>query len=407
MAATYDFAVIGGGIVGLATAYRLTRRVPDARVVLLEKEAGLSRHQTGRNSGVIHSGIYYRPGSLKARTCRAGKAALEAFCDEHGVAFDRCGKVVVATDEQESDRLDTLLERGRANGVDCEPIDAKRLREIEPHAAGLRALHVRETGIVDYAAVCGRLAELIRAAGGDLVLGARVAAISRVAGGDAVTLGTTNGTYQAGRVVSCGGLQSDRLARLDGVGGGVRIVPFRGEYFTLRPAARRLVKNLIYPVPDPAFPFLGVHFTRMIAGGVECGPNAVPALSREGYAKFAFDAREAAGMVAHGGLLRLAGRHWRMGLGELWRSASRAAFVRALRRLVPEVTTDDLVPAPAGHRAQAMKPDGTLIDDFVIEHAGAVTHVLNATSPAATASLAIADEIVDACLGSPAGHTMA
>ena len=386
-------AVVGGGIIGLASASRIAARPGGARVVVLEKEPRIARHQTGHNSGVIHSGIYYKPGSLKALNCRRGKALLEAFCREEHVPFEICGKVVVATLPEELPRLDAIAERARANGVAAEMVGPERLRELEPHAAGLRALHVLETGIVDYVAVCERLAARVRARGGDVVTGAAVHGI-RSASGE-VVVETTLGEARARLAVNCGGLHSDRVLASCGEPRPARIVPFRGEYYELTPEAHSLVRNLIYPVPDPAFPFLGVHFTRMIHGGVECGPNAVLALAREGYRWRDVDLRDLADTLSYPGFLRLAARHWRMGSGEVWRSISKGAFARALQRLVPEIRPDNLRPAEAGVRAQALARDGSLVDDFLIHEAGRVVHVLNAPSPAATASLSIGETVAE------------
>jgi (S)-2-hydroxyglutarate dehydrogenase len=388
----HHLAIIGGGIVGLATARAYQQRFPGRQVLILEKEEALARHQTGRNSGVLHSGIYYKPGSLKAVNCRAGKAAMEAFCADHGIPFEICGKVIVATQPGELPLLDRLMERGQANGVRCEMIGPERLREIEPHAAGLRAIHVAETGIVDYVAVCERLGALLREAGAELVFSARVQGM-RV-GGDEVALQTTAGDFLAERVVNCAGLYSDRIARLT-TRPTVQIVPFRGEYFAIRPTAWHLCRHLIYPVPDPNFPFLGVHFTRMVRGGVECGPNAVLAFAREGYRKTDIRLGELIETLAYPGLWRIAMKYWRVELGEMWRSLSKRAFVHALQRLVPEVQAADLLPAPAGVRAQAVRPDGGLVDDFVIENSGRVVHVCNAPSPAATAAFSVGQKIVD------------
>lgn len=386
-----DVAVIGGGIVGLATAYQLTRRAPGRTVVVFEKEPGLARHQTGRNSGVIHSGIYYKPGSLKALNCRAGKQALEEFCGAEGVAYEVCGKVIVAVDDSERPALERIHERGLANGVACTMIGPERLRELEPHAAGVAALHVPETGIVDYPGVCDRLAERIRECDGEIVLGARVTALQPATSGIAIT--TTAGDWTASQVVNCAGLQSDRVTAMGGATPTARIIPFRGEYFALRPEARSLCKNLIYPVPDPGFPFLGVHFTRMVDGGVECGPNAVLALAREGYHKTDLNLVDLVDSLTYSGFLRLAAKHWRMGLSEVWRSMFKRAFVKALRRLLPEIRAEHLEPAPAGVRAQAVAPDGGLVDDFLIVEGDRILNVCNAPSPAATASLAIGDRL--------------
>ncbi|MEQ8848208.1 L-2-hydroxyglutarate oxidase [Botrimarina sp.] len=388
-----DLVVIGGGIVGLATAWRFVERRPGSTVVVLEKEDAVARHQTGHNSGVLHSGIYYKPGSLKAINCREGKRAMEAFCEQEGVPYELCGKVIVAVDHEQVPALEKIYERGQANGVRCERIGVERLAELEPHTAGVAAIHVPETGIVDYGAVCRRLAEKLFAAGGRVVTGARATALKQA--GAEVVVTTTAGDFAADRAVNCAGLQSDRVAKMGGATPGAKIVPFRGEYFELKPSAQHLCRNLIYPTPDPAFPFLGVHFTRMIQGGVECGPNAVLALAREGYGKTTLNVKDLAESLSYGGFLKLAAKHWRMGAGEMWRSASKAAFVRALQRLVPEITADALVPAPAGVRAQAVLPDGSMVDDFLIEQNGRVVNVLNAPSPAATASLNIGSLVVD------------
>ncbi|TWT47687.1 L-2-hydroxyglutarate oxidase [Botrimarina hoheduenensis] len=388
-----EVIVIGGGIVGLATAYAFVQRFPDRRAIVLEKENRIALHQTGRNSGVLHSGIYYKPGSLKALICREGKRALETFCQTHSIPFERCGKVIVAVDEQELPALDRILERGRANGIECERISPERLAEIEPHARGIAAIHVPETGIVDYTAVCQQLVKLIEAQGGSVHTGARATAIRQSA--VEVVIETPVGVFAAPRAVNCAGLHSDRVARLGGANPAARIVPFRGEYFKLAPAARGLCRNLIYPTPDPSFPFLGVHFTRMIDGSVECGPNAVFSLAREGYSKAAVNLRDVADSLSYPGFLKLAARHWRMGAGEVWRSVSKGAFVRALQRLVPEITAAALEPAPPGIRAQAVLANGQMVDDFLFEKAGCVVNVLNAPSPAATASLSIGKAIVD------------
>jgi L-2-hydroxyglutarate oxidase len=387
-----DLIVVGGGIVGLATAYQFQRRFPGRSCRVLDKEPVIAAHQTGHNSGVLHSGIYYKPGSLKARNCREGKRAMEEFCTSEGVPFDLCGKVIVATEPEELPRLANIFERGQANGVQCELIDRERLLELEPHAAGLQAIHVPEAGIVDYRAVCERLAERIRDRGGQITLNARVTGFRTLA--DETVVQTTAGGFAARQVVNCAGLYSDRVAKLSGERPSVKIVPFRGEYFKLTPEAAPLVRNLIYPVPDPAFPFLGVHFTRCIEGGVECGPNAVLAMAREGYTKTKLNIRDLAESLSYPGFLRLAAKHWRMGAGEMWRSISKRAFVGALERLVPEIRAEHLIPAPAGVRAQALACDGTMVDDFLIERQGRVVNVLNAPSPAATSSLKIGESIV-------------
>jgi len=387
-----DAAVVGGGIVGLASALALRALRPGASIVVLEKEARLAAHQTGRNSGVIHAGLYYKPGSQKALTCMRGRALLERFCEEHGVAFERCGKVVVATSEAELGRLDELERRGKANGLTgVRRIGPEELRELEPHAAGIAALHVRETGIVDYARVAGAYARELERTGTAITTGARVTSIERR--GERVIVSSTAGDVEARVLVACAGLGSDRVARMAGLDVDVSIIPFRGEYWMLAPARAGLVRNLIYPVPDPAFPFLGVHFTRRIAGGVEAGPNAVLALEREGYRRTSFDARDAWAIATWPGFWRMAARHWRAGMNEQLRSLSRSAFARACAALVPEIQASDLSAGGAGVRAQAVGRDGALVDDFAFAEAERMVHVLNAPSPAATASLAIGAEV--------------
>jgi L-2-hydroxyglutarate oxidase len=391
--AMFDLAIVGGGIVGLATAWHMTRKYPHRRVVVLEKEGRVAEHQTGRNSGVLHSGIYYKPGSLKAINCRAGKKAMEEFCRDEGIAHDICGKVIVAVTEDELPALQRIYERGLANGVQCTMIDKDRLAEIEPHVAGIRAIHVPEAGIVNYRQVCERLAEKIRQAGGEILFHARVTAVRQHA--DSLTVITTAGDRSAVRLVNCAGLHSDRVAKLSGVRPGCQIVPFRGEYFELKPEARKLCRNLIYPTPDPQFPFLGVHFTRMIEGSVECGPNAVLAFGRESYRFFDVNLRDLGETLTYPGFARMALKHWRIGLGEMWRSLNKAAFVRALQRLIPAIRAEDLETAPAGIRAQALSMDGNLVDDFLIVEGKRVLNICNAPSPAATASLQIGASIVD------------
>ncbi|HRE99193.1 MAG TPA: L-2-hydroxyglutarate oxidase [Pirellulaceae bacterium] len=393
MSERFDRIVIGGGIVGLAVAAELLRRFPADSVAVLEKESRVAAHQTGRNSGVLHSGIYYRPGSLKARLCRDGKRAMEAFCEQESIPFERCGKVIVALDESELPRLDSILERGLANGVRCERIGRERLQELEPHAAGIAAIHVPEAGIVSYRQVAERLRERIdRASPSRVVLAAPVSAI-RSDGPDSIVVSAA-GEFRTGQVINCAGLHCDRVSRAGGLPPAARIIPFRGEYYEVAESRRHLCRHLIYPVPDPAFPFLGVHFTRMIDGSVECGPNAVLAFAREGYSLTTLSPRDLAESIGYSGFRRLIARHWRKGFGELWRSISKRAFVRALQRLLPEIRAEDLSVAPAGVRAQAVLPDGGLVDDFLfVERPGMLT-VNNAPSPAATASLAIAGEIV-------------
>lgn len=385
--------IIGGGILGLATAYHLTQRFPQRRVVILEKEAELAQHQTGHNSGVLHSGIYYKPGSLKATNCREGKKAMEAFCAAEGIDYEICGKVIVATHEGELPALQRIYERGQANGVRCALIDAEHLHELEPAAAGIKAIHVPEAGIVNYPQVCQRLAARLQERGAQIVTNARVTGIRQQSG--EVVLQTLAGDFTVDYVVNCAGLHSDRVAALGGAQPGVKIVPFRGEYYEVKPHAQHLCRNLIYPVPDPSFPFLGVHFTRMIKGGVECGPNAVLAFAREGYHKTDINLRDLAETLTYSGFLRLAATYWQTGLGEMWRSFSKAAFVKALQHLIPAIQAEDLEPAAAGIRAQAIAPDGAMVDDFMIHETARIVNVCNAPSPAATASLNIGRLIVD------------
>lgn len=384
----HDVAVVGGGIVGLAAAYRLLARRPGLRLVLLEKEPEVALHQSGRNSGVVHAGLYYPPGSLKARLCREGRAELERFCEEHGVAYERCGKLVVATREEELPRLAELRARGEANGLrGLEELGPERFRALEPHAAGVRALHVPETGIVDFRRVALALAEEVRARGGEVLLRRRVTGVRR--SGDELVLETSAGPVLAWNLIACAGLQSDRLARAAGAPERMRIIPFRGDYLALRPHARHLVRGLIYPVPDPALPFLGVHLTRRIDGQVWAGPNAVLALARERYGRASVDARDLVETLTWPGFRRLVRRHLRAGLAELLRDRSKAAFVAACRRLVPELGPEDVDWGPSGIRAQTVLPSGELADDFVVQAAPRMLHVRNAPSPAATASLAI------------------
>jgi L-2-hydroxyglutarate oxidase len=390
--ANVDVLIIGGGIVGLATAYQLGRLQPGRRVVLVEKEPELAMHQTGHNSGVLHSGVYYKPGSLKASLCRSGKKEMEALCERESIPFERCGKVIVATDDEEVPRLAALFERACANGVVCSWTDASRLHELEPHARGVKAIHVPETAITNYGLVAAHLAKCIEAAGGVVVRSAAVTALQETERD--VTVETTAGVFVAGVAVNCGGLQSDRLAVLAGQSPPARIVPFRGEYYYLTPAARELCRNLIYPTPDPRFPFLGVHFTRLISGEVKAGPNAVLALAREGYTRTAFALRDLREVLAYRGFRKLATVHWRTGADEMWRSFSKAAFTRALQRLIPEIKESDLKGEASGVRAQAVAADGTLLDDFCFSGSRRVLNVINAPSPAATASLAIGRHIV-------------
>jgi (S)-2-hydroxyglutarate dehydrogenase len=384
---TYDVAVIGGGIIGMATAMALTER-RDISLIVLEAESTLAAHQTGHNSGVIHSGLYYKPGSLKAKLCSEGRDLMYQFCQQHGVAHDACGKVVVALGESDLPALDELQKRGTANGLhDLRRLSIEEVREHEPNVNGVAGLFVRETGIVDYKAVTRAYGEVIRQAGGEVQTDAKVTAVSRH--GSEIVLQTTLGEVRCHTLVNCGGLQSDRVARLCGLNPEVQIVPFRGEYYELSPRAAGLVRHLIYPVPNPQFPFLGVHFTRMIGGGIEAGPNAVLALSRHGYSWGKISLRDFTETLLYPGLWKMARQHWRYGLGETHRSLSKRAFLKALRRLLPNLNDDDLVPGGSGVRAQAMERSGKLVDDFRIERQEGMVHVLNAPSPGATASIAI------------------
>ncbi|MFE1199069.1 L-2-hydroxyglutarate oxidase [Streptomyces olivaceoviridis] len=383
-----DVLVIGGGIVGLSTAYAITRAAPGTRVIVLEKEPGPARHQTGRNSGVIHSGIYYRPDSLKARYAVRGAAEMVKFCAEYGIAHAVTGKLIVATERDELPRLHALVQRGRENGIPVRELGPAQITEYEPQVRGLAATHVGTTGVCDFVGVAG---ELARASGAEIRYGARVVRVDRRPERGVAVLTAAGDVVRARVLVNCAGLHCDEVARLTGDDPEVRIVPFRGEYYEL--ARPELVRGLVYPVPDPAFPFLGVHLTRGIDGGVHIGPNAVPALAREGYDWGVVRPRELAGTVAWPGSWAIARRHWRYGAGELRRSVSKGAFLEAVRRLLPAVEAGDLVRAPAGVRAQAVLRDGTLVDDFLIREGARAVHVLNAPSPAATASLPIGREI--------------
>lgn len=395
----YHVIIIGGGAVGLGVGLEITRRLPRQRLLVLEKESGVARHQSGHNSGVIHSGVYYKPGSLKARLCVAGAAAMVEFCREHGVAHNVCGKVIVATGQDELPRLEDLRQRGEANGLrGLRLIGPEELREIEPHAAGVRALVVPSTGVTDYALVCEKYAELITASGGTVLTSAAATGIKRMQ--SEIVVETPRGEFATDALINCAGLYSDRISRMAGDEPGVMIVPFRGEYYDLAPARASLVRALIYPVPDPRFPFLGVHFTRRITGKVDAGPNALLALAREGYKHTDVSVRDLASSIRFPGFWRMAGRHWRMGMGEWYRSLSKAAFVHSLQRLLPEIGEQDLVPGGSGVRAQALKPDGALVDDFQFVPSGKVLHVLNVPSPAATASLTIGKAIVDIAIES-------
>jgi L-2-hydroxyglutarate oxidase len=390
----YDIAVIGGGIVGVATAMRISEKYPRYGVGIIDKEDELAQHQTGHNSGVIHSGIYYKPGSLKAQNCVTGVKSLLEFCDQNGIQYDLCGKVIVATDESELPRLDELYRRGTENGVPgLEMIDADRIREIEPHAAGIKGLHSPRTGIIDFSEVTQAYARHVLENGGEILLGAKVEAILQAE--DHIHLTTTEGDVEAKYLINCAGLYADAVARMMQLDLGLRIVPFRGEYYYIKPESHHLVKGLIYPVPDPEFPFLGVHFTRTIHGGVEAGPNAVLATSQEGYRKRNFNPGELLGTLGYGGFWTMTRKYWKTGLHEVYRSFSKAAFTKALQRLVPEIRSEDLMTGGAGVRAQAVEADGRLVDDFRIVETERAIHVLNAPSPGATSSLSISAGILE------------
>ena len=390
----YKIVVIGGGIVGLAAALEITKRFPQFRLLLLEKEGRVARHQSGHNSGVIHSGIYYKPGSLKARLCVAGASAMVEFCSEHGIPHRICGKVVVATGRDELQPLEELHRRGQANGVTgLRLVGPAELHDIEPHASGLGALVVPTTGVTDYAVVCEKYAELIAARGGTILTSAEVTGIKRA--GNEILVQTGRGAFSASYLINCAGLFSDRISRMAGDEPEIRIIPFRGEYYELTPARESLVRTLIYPVPDPRFPFLGVHFTRRVGGKVDAGPNAVLALKREGYGRADVNLRDFVSTVSFAGFWKMAAKHWRSGFGELHRSISKAAFVRSLQRLLPEICEQDLAPGGSGVRAQAVKRDGSLMDDFQFMSSENMLHVLNVPSPAATASLKIGEVIAE------------
>ncbi|MCA1796452.1 MAG: L-2-hydroxyglutarate oxidase [Geobacteraceae bacterium] len=393
----YDVAVIGGGIVGAATAKALIEQAPGTRVVILEKEAHLAAHQTGNNSGVIHSGLYYRPGSLKARNCTEGREALYAFCAAEEIAHERCGKIVVATHETQLEALDELERRGQENGLTgIERLDAAELREYEPQVCGIAGLHVPQTGIVDYSAVTRAFAARVEQGGGTVLTQAEVQGVERR--GSGFHIRTAAGGVESRFIVNCAGLHSDRVASMCGVEPEVQIVPFRGEYYKLRPEQRHMVKNLIYPVPDPKFPFLGVHFTRMIDGGVEAGPNAVLAFKREGYKLWDFSAHDMFETLKFPGFSRLARRYWRVGMGEYRRSLSKTQMLRDLRTLIPGLQADAIYRDGAGVRAQAVARDGSLLDDFCIREGDGMIHVLNAPSPAATASISIGNAVARTAL---------
>jgi (S)-2-hydroxyglutarate dehydrogenase len=388
----YDFVIIGGGIVGLSTGMELGKRYPDAQIVVLEKESNWAAHQTGHNSGVIHSGIYYKPGSFKAKFCRDGATSMVEFCQEHQIDHDVCGKVIVAVDQSEVQRLENIYQRGVDNGIKVQRITAEEVKEVEPHVRCVAGVRVYSTGIANYKQVCLKYAELIQQQGGELRLNTKVLRI--VPSGSNQVIETTNGSFETRFVINCAGLHSDRVAKLNNVDPQAKIIPFRGEYYELTPEKRYLVKTLIYPVPNPDFPFLGVHFTRMIDNSVHAGPNAVLSLKREGYKKTDFDLRDFAEVMTYPGFWKLAAKHADEGIQEIIRSFSKAAFVKSLQQLIPEVQAADLVPCHAGVRAQALMNDGKLVDDFLIIPGQNCVNVCNAPSPAATSSLEIGKAIV-------------
>lgn len=392
----YDYVVIGGGIVGLSVAWTLLEKSPAASIVVLEKEKEWASHQSGRNSGVIHSGIYYKPGSLKAKLCREGNQRMLEFCQTYGIAHEICGKLIVATKDSQLSELDRLHKRGLENGLEVERLSAQEVRNLEPHVSSIGGLHVPSTGIADYRGVCVKLAELIKGRGGELRLGSKVAGVHAFANETVVE--TEEGSFTTNWIVNCAGLHSDRVAKLADAKPNVQIVPFRGEYYELKPERRSLVRNLIYPVPDPQFPFLGVHFTRMIDGSVHAGPNAVLSFKREGYHRSSFSLRDTLDTMIYPGFWRFAAKHCRTGMSEMARSFSKRAFVRSLQELIPEVREEDLIRSEAGVRAQALRHDGSLVDDFMIIRGPRATHVCNAPSPAATASLEIGRVIADSVL---------
>ncbi len=388
-----DILIVGGGIVGLATAWHLTSDHPKKSVVVLEKEAKVADHQTGNNSGVLHSGIYYKPGSLKATNCRAGIKAMVEFCRNEDIAHDVCGKVIVAVNHDEAARLKGLEERARANDVACEAIDRARLRELEPHCEGVAALHIPETGIADFRGVCERLAAIVESRDGRVLTSTKAVRLEER--NDEIIVTTNRSILRAKHAINCAGLYSDRVTAASGLKPQVKIVPFRGEYYELKKDAEHLCRNLIYPVPDTRFPFLGVHFTRMALGGVECGPNASVAFDREGYHKTDINLRDLVDYLTYPGFLKFVAKHWRVGIDEWRRTFSKAFFVKALQRLIPKITADHIEPAPAGVRAQAVARDGKLVDDFAIEEQPRIVHAINCPSPAATSALSVGRTIAD------------
>jgi L-2-hydroxyglutarate oxidase len=393
----FEYVVIGGGIVGLSVAWSILENAPESKVAVLEKEGSWAGHQTGRNSGVIHSGIYYKHGTLKEKLCRRGGQRLVEFCARHGIAFEVCGKVIVATRDSELPMLEELFERGAANGIAVRRLSKEEVLEHEPHVQAKAGLHVPSTGIVDYLAVSRKLAELVAAQGGRLHLNTKVLSFERRLRTTAIV--TSRGSFSARRVINCAGLHSDRVARLAGANPRARIVPFRGEYYQLVPERRNLVRDLIYPVPDLDLPFLGVHFTRGIDGGVHAGPNAVLSFKREGYTRTSFNLRDFAETMTYSGFWRLAAKYGRSGLEEMIRSFSKTIFIKSLQSLIPEIQDKDLIPAPAGVRAQALWPDGALVNDFLVISTPEAIHVCNAPSPAATACLEIGRVIAGIIFG--------
>ncbi|WP_026694139.1 L-2-hydroxyglutarate oxidase [Peribacillus kribbensis] len=389
----YDFAIVGGGIIGLSTGMALTKRYPGTKIVMIEKEKDWAHHQTGHNSGVIHSGIYYKPGSLKAKFAREGNKAMVRFCQEHGIDYDVCGKVIVATNSEELPLLDNLFDRGIQNGLEVIKIGSEELSEIEPHVAGLGAIRVPSCGIADYKGVSQKFAEIIQEGGGDICLDTKVENITD--GTDGVAIETNRGTIKSRFLINCAGLHSDRVAKMTGMNTGMKIVPFRGEYYELAPEKRHLVKHLIYPVPNPDFPFLGVHFTRMINGEVHAGPNAVLAFKREGYTKKDINVKDLFEVLTYPGFWKMAMPNMKEGIKEYVRSFSKQAFLHSLQRLIPELTEKDIIPTHAGVRAQALMHDGSMVDDFAIFSGTNSLHICNAPSPAATASIQIGNAVVE------------
>lgn len=389
----YDFLVAGAGIVGLSTAYKLSKKFPDASILVLEKENRVAAHQTGHNSGVIHSGVYYQPGSYKAKNCVDGRHQLVDYCRENGVQHEICGKVIVASEEKDLPRLHSLFDRGLQNEIEnISLIDEQEMKEIEPYVAGVKAIHVPCAGIVDFTGVCQSLHQKLKESGKSVSFNSPVKAVHQTNG--CLSVQSDKETFKAKHFINCTGLHSDRVAKASGIKPEIKIVPFRGEYFELTPEAQHKVKGLIYPMPNPEFPFLGVHFTKMALGGVECGPNAVFAFKREGYKKTSFDLRDTIETFDFPGFWKLAGKHWQMGLDEIYRSFSKSGFLKNLQKLIPSITLSELKNSPSGVRAMALKPDGELVDDFYFETTDREIHVLNAPSPAATAGLSIGDEIV-------------